>query len=59
MKRTYDIFKKIPSLGLIWIEAVEGLEMARVRVHELVSTQSGEYFVYDLAQMQIVESAAK
>ncbi len=59
MKRTYDIFKKLPNIGLIWIEAVEGLELARVRVHELVSTQSGEYFVYDLTQMQIVDSAAK
>lgn len=59
MKRTYDIFKKLPNIGLIWIEAVEGLELARARAHELVSIQSGEYFVYDLAQMQIVDSAAK
>lgn len=59
MKRTYDIFKKLPNMGLIWIEAVEGLEVARARVHELVSIQSGEYFVYDLSQMQVVDSAAK
>lgn len=59
MKRTYDIFKKLPNIGLIWVEAVEGLELARYRVHELVSKQSGEYFLYDLTQMQVVDSAAK
>ncbi|MGH9700409.1 MAG: hypothetical protein ACRD5R_16805 [Candidatus Acidiferrales bacterium] len=59
MKRTYDIFKKLPNIGLIWVEAVEGLELARSRAHELVSITSGEYLVYDLTQMQVMDSAAK
>ena len=59
MKRTYDIFKKLPNIGLIWVEAVEGLEHAHARVCELVSAHSGEYFVYDLMHKKIVESATK
>ena len=47
MKLTYDIFRKLPSGGPIWIEAVQGLELARIRLSSLMRTHPSEYFVYD------------
>lgn len=59
MKSTYDIFKNLPDIGPIWVEAVEGLDHARARLRELVNAHAGEYSLYDLTQKKIVESMAK
>ncbi len=55
MKATYDIFKKLPSGSPIWIEAVQGLELARFRLAILVQADPGDYLLYDLKNAQIVE----
>jgi hypothetical protein len=57
MKVTYDIFKKLPSGSPVWIEAVQGLELARIRLATLVETDPGEYLLYDLTCATVVESA--
>jgi hypothetical protein len=56
MKATYDIFKKHPTGSPIWVEAVQGLEFARVRIAKLVQADPGDYLLYDLKNARIVES---
>ncbi|HXU19076.1 MAG TPA: hypothetical protein VN788_00680 [Verrucomicrobiae bacterium] len=55
MKPTYDIFRRLPDGGPIWIEAVQSLQFAKDRLTSLLEAQPGEYFVYDLFQSKIVE----
>ena len=57
MKVTYDIFRRLPDGGPIWIEAVQTLEGARARLACLLEAQPGDYFVYDLVQNKIIEYA--
>ncbi|HXN73503.1 MAG TPA: hypothetical protein VN861_13230 [Candidatus Acidoferrales bacterium] len=56
MKVTYDIFRKLPG-GPIWIEAVQDLEHARIRLAKLAETRPGDYFVYDPSSSKIVFAA--
>ena len=56
MKATYDIFKKLPSGSPIWIEAVQGLELARIRLDTLMKVDPGNYLLYDLANAKVVEN---
>jgi hypothetical protein len=55
VKFAYDIFRRLPD-GPIWIEAVQTLEGAKLRMTSLLQTQPGAYFVYDLSHNKIVES---
>jgi hypothetical protein len=55
VKLTYDIFRRLPDGGPIWIEAVRTLEAARARLAHLMKAQPGNYFVYDLSIDKIVE----
>jgi hypothetical protein len=57
VKVTYDIFRRLPDGGPVWIEAVETLESARARLRYLLEAQPGDYFVYDLVQNKIIEYA--
>ena len=42
----YDVLKR--DCGeLLWIEAADDLESARLRIQELSSASYGEYFVFD------------
>ena len=58
MKVTYDIFRKLPG-GPVWIEAVQGLEHARMRLANLIETRPGDYFVYDASSAKIVFDAVE
>ena len=42
----YDILKKDAST-LVWIEAVQDLETARLRAMELIARSEGEYVIFD------------
>jgi hypothetical protein len=42
----YDVLKRDCG-GLLWIEAVDDLESARLRIQELSSASYGEYLVFD------------
>jgi hypothetical protein len=53
----YDLLKRDCG-GLLWIEAVDDLESARLRVQELNSGSYGEYLVFDQNTGQIVEKCA-
>lgn len=53
MKAPYDILRK-DALGPIWVEAVEGLREASVRIEELVLRSPGEYIVFNQQTSQVV-----
>jgi hypothetical protein len=53
----YDVLKRDRG-GLLWIEAVDDLESARLRIHELSFASYGEYLVFDQNTGQTVENCA-
>jgi hypothetical protein len=50
---SYDILKK-DAAALVWVEAVNDLEVAKVRIHELAARSEGEYVIFDQRSRQIV-----
>jgi hypothetical protein len=56
MKVTYDIFRRLPG-GPVWIEAVQDLEDAKMRLMNLTKSRPGDYFVYDASSSKIVFAA--
>ena len=53
----YDILKK-DALGYpIWVEAVEDLRKANVRIEELALHSPGEYIVFNQQTSQIVTTS--
>jgi hypothetical protein len=56
LRLTFDIFRKLPGDGPIWIEAVQGLEPARSRLRTLVEADPGDYFLFDPACGKIIAS---
>jgi hypothetical protein len=49
----YDILKK-DATALVWIEAVQDLETARLRVMELIAHSEAEYVIFDQRTREIV-----
>jgi hypothetical protein len=49
----YDVLKR-DSRGVLWIEAVDDLKSARLRIQELSSESYGEYLVFDQETGQTV-----
>jgi hypothetical protein len=55
MKATpYDIFRKDLLGTPVWMEAVEDLETANLRVKELAGRSPGEYFVFSQETKEII-----
>jgi hypothetical protein len=54
----YDIFRKDLLGTPVWMEAVEDIETAKVRVTELAGRSPGEYFVFSQETKEIVSSTA-
>jgi hypothetical protein len=50
----YDILKKDVLGYPIWVEAVEDLQKASVRIEELTLHSPGEYFVFNQQTSQVV-----
>ena len=49
----YDIFKK-EGIAVLWLEAVPGIEEAKLRIEEFTTPADCEYFVFDQTARQIV-----
>ena len=47
MKGIYDIFRRIPQTGPVWIESVQGFENIKARLLHLINFRSREYFIFD------------
>lgn len=57
MDHTFDIFKRLSDGQPEWVEAVEGLEEARICVSSLLSKSPAEYFIYSVADQSVVVSS--
>jgi len=47
METKLDIFLKLPDGKRLWVEAVEGLEKAKMQIQKLVEHSPGEYFIFN------------
>ena len=54
MKSAFDIFRKDLLGTPVWMESVQDIEMAKLRVNELARRSPGEYFVVCLETEEIV-----
>ena len=54
----YDIFKK-DAAAMIWVEAIEDLESAKMRVRELSRDSNTEYAIFDQHTRQVVFEAIR
>lgn len=54
----FDIFRKDLLGTPVWMEAVEDIETARLRVTEMAGRSPGEYFVLDQGTKEIVIDTA-
>ena len=54
----YDIFKK-DAAAMIWVEAVEDLESAKMRVRELLRASNAEYAIFNQHTKQVVFKAGR
>ena len=50
----YDILEK-DAAALVWVEAVDDLDTAKLRVKELSAKSQGEYVIFDQRTRQIIE----
>jgi len=51
---TYDIFRKDLLGTPVWMETVQDIETAKLRMMELVNRSPGEYFVFSQETQEIV-----
>ena len=56
--RRYDILRKENEKSLIWLEGAADLEVAELRVKELISFWPGEYQIFDVQTKQMVLNLA-
>jgi hypothetical protein len=51
---SFDLFRKDVDGNPVWLDCVEDLEAARVRLRRLASTLPGEYFAFDQTTHRVV-----
>ena len=51
---SYDILKK-DAAALVWVQAMDNLELAKLRIRELAARSDGEYVIFDQRNRQIVD----
>lgn len=54
MNQTFDIFKRLADGRPEWVEAVEGLDEASVRMSRLASKSALAYFIYSVGDQRVV-----
>jgi hypothetical protein len=54
----YDIFRKDLLGTPVWMESVQDIETAKLRVMELATRSPGEYFVFSQETKEIVSETA-
>jgi hypothetical protein len=57
MDAIYDIFRDFPDSGPIWMEAIQGLENAKMRLVNVLELHPGTYFLYDSRAAKIIATA--
>lgn len=51
---SYDILKK-DAAALVWVQAMDNLELAKLRIRELAARSQGEYVIFDQRTRQIID----
>ena len=54
-----DIFRRDVCGNPVWIDSVEDLRTAQIRLNQLVSELPGEYFVFDQRTNRIVANVVR
>jgi len=52
---TYDIFKKVPNAGSVWVGAVKGEDRVRQVLISLKSTSGQAFFAWNATEGTVVE----
>ena len=55
---SYDLFRKELLGTPVWMEAVQDIETAKLRMLELARRSPGEYFVFSQETQEIVSNTA-
>jgi hypothetical protein len=50
----FDILKKLPDGGIVWIESAKDLETARERIKLLASYKPGEYVIFSQETQSVI-----
>jgi hypothetical protein len=56
LEPTFDIFSGTPDKDALWLEAVSGLERARLRMHRIAAEKPGRYFLFRTQSQSVVAS---
>jgi hypothetical protein len=51
---SYDILRK-DAAALVWVQAMDNLELAKLRIRELAARSEGEYVIFDQRTRHIVD----
>ena len=51
----FDILKKLPGGGIVWIEAAKDLETARERIQQFAIYKPGEYVIFSQETQSVIE----
>ena len=57
MNSPFDILKKESEGSFRWVEAVNDLESANIRIKELIALSPGEYVVFDRRTYNVIPAA--
>jgi hypothetical protein len=55
MNWMYDIYRKLPNGGRLWVESAATLEHAKERLVSLCSSAPATYLIYDFSSGKLVE----
>ena len=50
----FDILKKMPDGGIVWIEAAQDLETARERIKQFANYKPGEYIIFSQETQSVI-----
>ena len=50
----FDILKKLPDGGVVWIEAAKDLETARERIKQFANYKPGEYIIFSHETQSVI-----
>ena len=50
----FDILKKLPDGGVVWVEAAKDLETARERIKQFASYKPGEYVIFSHETQSVI-----
>jgi hypothetical protein len=55
MWNRFDILRKLPDGGIVWIEAAKDLEAARERIKLFATHKPGEYVIFSQETQSVIE----